>query len=362
MCFPPFCKPAQHVLGCFGLRQGATGVLFLNAFYGLAMVVLHGILLGEISEGTARENLGGGGGGAEAEEGPAALEEGFEEEAERRLEELAEQATGWMTQVMDLDIGWGHQILGFDDQTNMISGLIYGVVILLVSLYMLHAMHWGPSADTFPTISRWFVAFLNLQVVLFAGLVLVKMPKLCRIQRAYLTHLDMECEVLRFLFVQRAAIMLIAASLCVWVFSSFSFVLTFGDTGHLTVDRPEYSQQVEAFDWQRTQGAAGAPPPGSMPGPGAGGSRAPVSQHPGDNAWRRSMVGGATAVRNQSMAGGRSAAAPSRSPAGMTRMPIDPGPVRGPSYNVGRMPRASSSMTTGYSETQALLKPPVAVF
>ena len=30
-------------------------------------------------------------------------------------------------------------------------------------------------------------------------------------------------------------------------------VLTFGDTGHLTVDRPEYTQQVEAFDWQRTQ-------------------------------------------------------------------------------------------------------------
>ena len=27
-----------------------------------------------------------------------------------------------LPEVMDLDIGWGHQILGFDDQTNMISG------------------------------------------------------------------------------------------------------------------------------------------------------------------------------------------------------------------------------------------------
>ncbi|OLQ07127.1 hypothetical protein AK812_SmicGene9481 [Symbiodinium microadriaticum] len=51
MCFPPICHPATHVLGCFGLRQGAGGVLVLNALYGLALVIVHALLLGEIDKG-----------------------------------------------------------------------------------------------------------------------------------------------------------------------------------------------------------------------------------------------------------------------------------------------------------------------
>ena len=75
---------------------------------------------------------------------------------------------------MDLDIGWGHRLFGFDDQSDLIAGnrdllglkkpiagLIYGVVIILVCAWTFHqinSIRMGGECVALPTASRWFGA------------------------------------------------------------------------------------------------------------------------------------------------------------------------------------------------------------
>lgn len=39
---------------------------------------------------------------------------------------------------------------------------------------------------------------MNLEIVVFVGIALAKLPKLCKIQQQYMPKLAMDCELLRF--------------------------------------------------------------------------------------------------------------------------------------------------------------------
>lgn len=321
MCFPPFCHPATHFLGCFGLRQGAAFVLVLNAAYGLALIVVHSLLLGKASQTQAQQPSYQG------------------------------QDTGssaWALQLMDLDLAWTHQLMGIDDQSNIICGLLYGIFIVLICGYMFHTVHQGPA----PTTTRWFVAFMNLELIIHIGLTVVKLPKLCTIQANFMPDLHMQCNVQRFLFIERALGLLILASLCTWIFASFAYILTFGHNA--TVDRPEFAAALDVNDAQqtRTNGIGGLE---RMPfGTGRNLMASSFSRHSLAETpmARTSLVGGPVQAQSFSHVGS---------------MRVAPGAPMRTSYNIGNIARAGTSMVSSstdhsYHETQSLIKPPVAIF
>mmetsp|Transcript_109581 Transcript_109581/g.349579 ORF Transcript_109581/g.349579 Transcript_109581/m.349579 type:complete len:274 (-) Transcript_109581:237-1058(-) len=226
LCAPPICQPATHFLGCFSLRIGATVALSLDFFYGLALVILHALLLGSVHEPRSERQHEVG------ETREASFVTGSIEDADR-------QKTGWALQYADLDFGFGHQLLGLPDQVNMVAGLIYGVVVILVTSYMLQPLFASGDRGRVPSTARFFTNFIHLQLFLYIFIALVKLPKLCSpIQKVYLTHLYMECHVLWFVYIKDVVVIVVLASFSIWMFSSFSFVLTFGHNAHQAV-RPE---------------------------------------------------------------------------------------------------------------------------
>jgi len=333
------------VLGCFGLGQGAVGVLVVNAFYGLCLVIVHSLLLGE------EKHFDGG------ESAQAPPERAGEYQGGRRLMLNTPEKNddvGWLIQIMDLDIGWGHELMGFDDQTNMIAGLIYGVIIICSCAYMFHAVQTGGGSFGLPATTRWFVAFMNLELLLYVGIVLVKLPKLCKMQVEFMPTLTMECSVQKFMFLQRAVFLLTAASLCIWVFSSYAFSITFGN---VQMDNPEFADHLEMRDAAIT----GKPPPGSM-----GLGPAPPYQTRGTPPYqtRQSLApqSGRASLVGPAVQAASSFRSTRSSP---TTMP-PPGGGR-TSYNIGSMARAGSSMVSTTSErsnpeTQSLIKPPLHVY
>ncbi|CAE8619658.1 unnamed protein product [Polarella glacialis] len=362
MCFPPFCHPATHVLGCFGLRKGAAAVLVLNASYGLALVVVHALLLGERDPGEA------GGSSEQAAQPSYQSAERNRDYGGRRL--AGSSSTGWLIQLIDLDIGWGHRLLDMDDQTNLVSGLMYGIVVILFCGYMFYQVqHTG--SGSLPTTTRWCVAFMNLEMLLYVGLCFVKFEKLCQMQAMYMPDLDMKCPVQRYMYLERVIIYIIAGSLCIWIFSSFAFSLTFGHT--MAMDRPEFAHELDTRDAMVT--GNGSDPHGQFGGPGGAGlgpspyqTRQNLAQHGGSAAAsRHSLVGGAVhaqSFQSQSMRDPRSMPAHGQS------MPAHGHSPQRTSYNIGNMARAGSSMVSttsdlshqGHSEMQSLIKPPLHVF
>eukprot|EP00747_Dinoflagellata_sp_TGD_P087134 gnl/TRDRNA2_/TRDRNA2_163540_c1_seq1.p1 gnl/TRDRNA2_/TRDRNA2_163540_c1~~gnl/TRDRNA2_/TRDRNA2_163540_c1_seq1.p1 ORF type:complete len:343 (-),score=28.44 gnl/TRDRNA2_/TRDRNA2_163540_c1_seq1:282-1310(-) len=230
MCTPPFCSPARRCLGCISLRYGAVLALVCNAAYGLAMVVVHALLLGEMNPpgeagqlyypGTAEgegnappsEMIGGEGGGGKY---------------------IAE---GWMLQILDLDIAWAHELIGFQDYGCLICGLIYGIFVICFTVFTLHSVFHVAYVRQrhVPTlmhmdVGRWFVAFLHLEMILYIALVLCKLPVLCRLQQVYLPSLDSSCEALRFTYLERALVRIVGGSLVTWTFSSYAYLASSGD-------------------------------------------------------------------------------------------------------------------------------------
>mmetsp|Transcript_51980 Transcript_51980/g.116622 ORF Transcript_51980/g.116622 Transcript_51980/m.116622 type:complete len:354 (+) Transcript_51980:63-1124(+) len=353
MCFPPICHPATHVLGCFGLRQGAGGVLVLNALYGLCLVIVHALLLGEMDKGAGESHHSAMG-------QPQAMPLPDLPDAPKN------EGVGWLIQLLDLDIGWGHRLFGFDDQSDLIAGLVYGVVIICVCAYtfqQINAPRVGGECMNLPNVSRWFVAFMNLELALYLGLVTVKLPILCKLQAEFMPNLEMECGVQKFMFLQRVVFMTIAAGLAIWVFSSYSFSLTFGS---VAMDQPEFLDQLEMRDAHMMGKAPDELPFGGVNGTG---SMGPTSR-PASMAPYQTRHGLAPAGASQT----RHSLAP---PAGGGQRSLMGGPPpsasfqsgRGPasrtSYNIGSMARAGSSMVSsgsGDPEMQALIKPPLHVF
>lgn len=362
MCTPPFCEPARRCLGCISLRKAAVMIVLVDAMYGLMLVVVHALLLGErhkFTSGVERE--------AEFNEGSVSVTpapavpagpkggtvQGGPVNGQRLLLEIAEAGIArflsaephrhgdqWFLQILDLDYAWAHGVMGMGDFLLNILGLLYGIAILLVCSFMLHAVL--TSSRTTAVVSRWFMMFLHLELALYVVLVVVKMPMLCKIKDHFLTLMDENCSVLRFMFFERAMVRIIAGSLACWVFSSFAYLLAWGDS---VVDDVRYVPDEFDQDNRPYRGSPASPS-----------QRYAVGSSPAVFD-RVSAVGEPVAVQ-----GGYEPRWLNSSPKlpGGSSFAAQAGQYGGSQYV---MPRASSSMqsTQSQAERQMLIKPPIVI-
>eukprot|EP00927_Polykrikos_kofoidii_P057383 TRINITY_DN51503_c0_g1_i1.p1 TRINITY_DN51503_c0_g1~~TRINITY_DN51503_c0_g1_i1.p1 ORF type:complete len:348 (+),score=31.38 TRINITY_DN51503_c0_g1_i1:95-1138(+) len=347
MCFPPFCQPARRFLGCLSLRFGAVFALVMNAAYGLVLVVIHALLLGKQEDIVTTTRAPGV--PVPAVPAGATPKEGLHDNV-------------WFLQLLDLDLSFGHKLLGNNDFTCLLFGLIYGIIILVACGYMVQQVqHGGPHVAVS---SRWFVAFMNLEIVIYIGLVLCKFPIVCFLDENFLTRLEMDCDLQRFLYVQRVVVYLVVAGICCWTFSSLAYFLAFGVDA---INRPDFADHLDLHDAQ-TNVAGGEQSNGLLPSmnffrsagrPQSQGyhvtSRVPVQSG-------RLPVGEAVSVAPHSMSQLPMTTRGSLQP--QSRVSLAGSPQR-TSYHI---PRASSSMATTMTthsqaaETHALIKPPVAIY
>jgi len=343
MCVPPFCAPARRLLGCISLRHGAVAVVSADVAYGLAMVVVHALLLGE--QGIAVANGNGG------------------EDYQRRPHTPG--ADNWFLQLLDLDIAWAHRLLGFEDYWCVLAGLIYGIIIICLCVFTLQAVvHGGPKSIH---VARWFVAFMHVELILYGGLVLVKFPKLCDLRRDFLPLLSSACAVLRYTYFERAVIRLFLGSLALWIFGSYAHVAAKGDhyvdNHHIRIEGEEeddvHSHQPYQYRGPHTQAAFGA-----APRPGANMSMsAPYKVNAASNSH---LVG--QPMHNSHLVG-----QPMRS-LGPSAVQMSASHHQSAFSTVPRahssvmvLPRATSSNITSVSqgshamETSALIRPPIAI-
>jgi len=217
-------------------------IILLNAFYGFMMVVVHVFIFRE-PRGVmaAMETIEG-----KAAVPVAAVVPGSDT--------VIAHKHNWYLQVVDLDLAWAHGVLGFNDWYLCMLGLSYGVIIIAFSLFVLHAV--VTAGRTAAVISRWFMMFLHMELFLYVAVVLIKLPLLCRIKHHFLTLMNEDCTVLRFMFAERALSRIIIGSLCCWVFSSFAYLLAWGDA---TVD------DAPLDDENQRRGVPGGGPGGGFP-------------------------------------------------------------------------------------------------
>eukprot|EP00929_Paragymnodinium_shiwhaense_P105932 TRINITY_DN7097_c0_g1_i5.p1 TRINITY_DN7097_c0_g1~~TRINITY_DN7097_c0_g1_i5.p1 ORF type:complete len:332 (+),score=41.47 TRINITY_DN7097_c0_g1_i5:168-1163(+) len=308
MCFPPFCEPARRFMGCFSLRIGASVVLFLNFLYGFALVVTHANQLGteaKVDLDTDPTPQGRRLGAPPPPAKPAAP---------------AGPATSWFMQILDLDIGFGHQLLGEDDYFCLVLGLLYGLCILLLSGCMFQQVH--SKSPNLPMFSRWFVALMNFEIVMYIGLVLAKSQSVCTMTIKFFPLLKMNCDVLKFLYMKDAVILLTLGGFCTWIFSSLAYFLAFGFDA---VETPYVAEHMDIHD------AAHEGRGGVMPGLGM---------------YDRARVGTRvqpSRVSSMAMVG------PAVTTAGSHRLPSQariPKAYAGPVSSGYHIPRATSSMAS----------------
>lgn len=222
MCTPPFCEPVTHCFGCVSLKTGATAILVLDAFYGLVLVIVHALLLGEVGElemlVIATTTAGGSSADYRGDSSPSP--------ALRGGGSSATLLTNWYLQMLDLDLAFAHNLLGFSDYWCLLVGLTYGILVLLICSYTLHAViHGGPATHA---ATRWFVAFAHFQLAAYCALALVKVGKVCADQSKFLPMLAMSCQVLRYEYLEQCAVRLVLGALCCWVFASYAYLLSHG--------------------------------------------------------------------------------------------------------------------------------------
>jgi hypothetical protein len=86
--------------------------------------------------------------------------------------------------------------------------------------------------------------FLHLELILYVALVIIKLPSLCSHKMSnFLNLMQEDCSVLRCMYAERAISRIIIGSLCCWVFSSFAYLLAWGDPA---VDDPQIEMQSNA--------------------------------------------------------------------------------------------------------------------
>lgn len=208
MCVPPFVEPARKCFGCISLRHAAGAVLVLDAAYGLTLVVLHAVLLGErgpaVAEGSTTSTLS-----------------------------PTEHEDHWLLQFADLDMSWGHRLLGFRDQSCLVAGLLYGLLVVAASVFTLNVLFLsggrGPQQTGFSgpmslLTLRWYTVFMHVQMVLYLGVCLAKFPILCELREAHFPALEKNCDVLRYIFTERFLYGMVLGSLCLWTFGSFAYL------------------------------------------------------------------------------------------------------------------------------------------
>lgn len=159
------------------MRHGAVLALVGNTAYSLTLIVLHAVLLGEHG-----------------------------------------LRPHWFVQLLDLDLSWGHGLLGFDDFSCLISGLLYGIVIFVASAIALHDMmdvSHGPGRP-----ALWFVVFGHGQLLLIGCTILVKFPVLCKHREKNYPDLEPHCDVMRFTFLWRQVVFFMLAAFALWIITS----------------------------------------------------------------------------------------------------------------------------------------------
>jgi len=215
MCIPPVCEPATRCFGCCSLRFGAIVIILLDACYGLGMVFLHAVLLGEHHEqfkGIVTSSNG--------------------------AMPLSITRDHWLIQFIDLDLSWGHRLVGFDDFKCLLAGLFYGMIIIIVTVFTLSSICRRDANK--PWVSRWFVVFAHLELIAYVAVNMAKYPQLCKLRREYYPSLEATCDVLRFAFVERAAFGLVLGSMVLWIVGSFAYLTARGiDAEALNYDSDE---------------------------------------------------------------------------------------------------------------------------
>jgi len=316
-------------------------VLIVNGAYGAIMVIIHALLLGveDAVPPTSTTTI----------DPHAAAPSGSSSDGSVATTSLGptvspgSSQSHWFLQLVDLDIGWGHDLLGFDDFTCLMGGLIYGVLVVTLSGLMFNSLHSSTGGQvSLAMVSRWFVAWLNLEIALFIGLVFCKLPKLCVFQQEYLPALAMDCELLRYLYLQRVVVFLSTAGLVTWVFSSMAYLLSFGNT---VIDHPQFRESMELQDAHARAAAQG------QGAPFQSGGQPMMSQQ--SQQFRRGIVGEPTGVG-------------SYPPGSMSRLPMSSQNAR-PSYSIrgNNFPRNGSSAISSAStqaETHALIRGPTTVY
>lgn len=187
-------------------------MLFVDAVYGLVVVVVHALLLGEADK--RREN--GERGWREERDGYQTASTNYQTSSVA----ASPSETGWWLQLMDVDVSWGHQLVGFEDYSCLLAGLLYGLAVVMFTVCGAHSVIMHREAFS-SRIGRWLVLFMHVQLLLYAGVCLAKYPHLCEMRRIHFPSLEASCEVLQFAFAERVAVRLCACSVCIWVFGSF---------------------------------------------------------------------------------------------------------------------------------------------
>jgi len=366
MCTPPFCEPARRCLGCISLRKAAGLIILLNAIYGIFMVVVHVFIFRERS--TIMSAMAASSGAlAPVTAAPLAapvIDGGGISSRHNH---------NWYLQIVDLDIAWAHGVLGLGDWYLCMLGLIYGLIIIFFSTFVLNAVVGrGPSSGV---VSRWFMMFLHLELILYICLVFTKLPLLCDIKKHFLTLMDEDCNVLRFMFFERAVLRIAIGALCSWVFSSFAYLLAWGDAA---VDDATNGDDLD-LDHRHTAGWHGSQYP-SQVSPAS--MSPPMSSPYGDNVVQVQHRGSF----NDNMVQHRGSFTTVGEPVNVSSKyeprfisPTANGPTRGSFIasaggsfppQQGRfggsqhiMPRASSSIQSNNStaERQMLIKPPIVI-
>lgn len=205
MCTPPFCYPARRALGCLTLRQASASVITLNSIYGFTLVMVHVLVFRARSRSRHDGRL-------------------LESQSTRH-------GDNWYLQVLDLDLAWAHGTFGVRDWWLCMCGMFYGIIIIVFSLFMLHAVLAVSHATIQSTamFCRWFMVFLHFELILYIAIVLLKFLALCHLKKHFFTLMDEDCSILKYTFAERACFRFLLASWCCWIFSSFAYFVAWGD-------------------------------------------------------------------------------------------------------------------------------------
>jgi len=193
---------------CLPLRPGCGLIIVVDALYGLAVLVVHAILLATMHD---RADW---------------VPEGFD----------------WLLQQADLDLGTFHhtQMSGYSEFVLLLLGLFYGVVVTASSLFAFRAV-LVPGASFFLQsylMIGWF------QLVVFAISSLGKGSRLCKIRERCFPDLEADCDAMYWLYYQRVWFGVFLALFMLWTLGSYVATLASSSAVYSrlgTVDSAVYS-------------------------------------------------------------------------------------------------------------------------
>lgn len=150
----------------------------------------------------------------------------------------------WLIQVADLDLSWGHFLLGFSDGACLFAGMFYGLVVVSCS-----ACAWDVGIQGCGhVVHPWFLTFARLQFIVYLCQSALKYQHACDLQQEYFPALETTCDSLRFSFVQRMVIGSFLAIFGLWTLESFMVSI------HEDNERPFMPTRVHTRDLSNVHG------------------------------------------------------------------------------------------------------------